>query len=143
VCITHEKKGYCQVVECLCGGYRFPIEIISHIVWCYYRLSVSLRDIEILMLKRGIEVSHETINQWINKFGKLYAKELKKRRARRGDKWHVDEQCIVINGKRYWLWRAIDQDGYELDILVQSRRNTAAAIRFFKKNTLPKGHVLR
>ena len=108
-------------------GYRFPIEIISHVVWCYYRLSASLRDIEVLMLKRGIEVSYETINQWVHKFGGMYVKALKKRQAGRGDKWHLDEQCIVIKGIRYWLWRAIDQDGYELDILIQPRRNTKAA----------------
>ncbi len=114
-------------------GYRFPKEIIGHAVWCYYRLTASLRDVQVLMLQRGIEVSHETINQWIHVFGAMFTNALKKRKVTRGDKWHMDEQCIVMSGKRYWLWRAIDQDGYELDILVQSRRNTNAALRFFKK----------
>jgi putative transposase len=114
-------------------GYRFPIEVISSAVWCYYSLTASFRDIEILLIHRGIEVSHETIRCWVRDFGMVYVYQLKKRQAKRGDKWHLDEQCIVINGKKYWLWRATDQEGYELDVLVQARRNTKAAMRFFRK----------
>ena len=112
-------------------GYRFPIEIISYAVWCYYRLSISLRDVEALLLKRGIEVSYETIGQWVKLFGTAYARKLRRKQVKFGDKWHVDEQCIIIKGQKYWLWRA--QYGQEIDILVQSRRNAKAAIRFFKK----------
>ena len=78
-------------------------------------------------------MSHETIRCWVRDFGMVYVYQLKKRQAKRGDKWHLDEQCIVINGKKYWLWRATDQEGYELDVLVQARRNTKAAMRFFRK----------
>jgi putative transposase len=114
-------------------GYRFPIEIISNAVWCYYRLTASYRDIETLLMQRGIEVSYETIRSWVKNFGTEYANQLRRKQAQRGDKWHLDEQCIMMNGRRYWLWRAVDQDGYELDVLVQPRRNTKAAIRFFRK----------
>ena len=104
-------------------GYRFPVEIISSAIWCYYRLTASYRDIEILLMQRGIKVSYETVRTWVKEFGNAYANQLKKRQARRGDKWHLDEQCIVINGKKYWLWRGIDQDGYELDVFVESTKN--------------------
>ena len=114
-------------------GYRFPKEIITHVVWLYYRFMLSLRDISEIMLERGVTVSYESIREWGIKFGPTIAKELKRRAPRRGDKWHMDEVCLVINKKKYWLWRAVDQDGYELDILLQSRRNTKAAKRFFKK----------
>ncbi|WP_053332511.1 IS6 family transposase [Candidatus Jidaibacter acanthamoebae] len=82
-------------------GYRFPVEIISYVVWCYYRLAVSLRDIESLLMYKGVEVSHETIRSWVMRFGRIYANNLKRREGTRGDKWHLDEQCIVIRGKRY------------------------------------------
>jgi putative transposase len=80
-----------------------------------------------------LKVSHETVRQWVYKFGALFSSLIKKRQPKRGDKWHLDEVCLTIKGKRYWLWRAIDQDGYELDVLLQFRRNTKAALRFFKK----------
>jgi putative transposase len=78
-------------------------------------------------------VSYESIRTWANKFGPAYAHALKRRSPRRGDKWHLDEVRLVIQGKVYWLWRAVDQDGYELDILLQTRRNAKCAVRFFKK----------
>jgi putative transposase len=114
-------------------GYRFPIEIISHSVWLYHRFMLSLRDVSELLLSRGIKVSYESIREWGLKFGPEFAKGIKKRSPRRGDKWHLDEMCIVMNGKKHWLFRAVDQDGYELDILLQSRRNKKAAKQFFKK----------
>lgn len=113
--------------------YRYPIAIISHVVWCYFRFSMSLRDVEELMFARGIVVSYETIRAWSMKYGNLYASGLKKRKAKKGDKWHVDEMCVKISGRKYWLFRAVDQYGYELDILLQPRRNKKAVIRFFKK----------
>lgn len=82
---------------------------------------------------RGIVISHETIREWNLRFGQTYAKEIKRRVPRRGDKWHMDEVCLVIKGKKYWLWRAVEQEGYELDILLQSRKNKEAAKRFFRK----------
>ena len=114
-------------------GYRYPKTIIGHVVWLYHRFMLSLRDISELLLARGIVLSYETIREWGIKFGNVYANEIKRRAPRRGDKWHMDEVCLVMNGKKYWLWRAVDQDGSELDILLQSRRNKKAAKRFFRK----------
>jgi putative transposase len=114
-------------------GYRFPAEIISHAVWLYYRFSLSYRDVEELMSARGIVVTYETIRQWCRTFGQQYANQLRRRRAQTGDKWHLDEVFLTINGKLHYLWRAVDQHGNVLDILVQSRRNKQAAKKFFRK----------
>jgi putative transposase len=114
-------------------GYRFPPEIISHCVWLYFRFSLSFRDVEELLAQRGIVVSHETVRQWCLKFGQTYANELRRRRPRCGDTWHLDEVFLTIRGQRHYLWQAVDQDGNVLDILVQSRRNKQAAKRFFRK----------
>ena len=114
-------------------GFRYPAEIISHGVWLYYRFPLSLREVEEMMLQRGIVVSHETIRQWCVKFGQTYANALRRRRARPGDKWHLDEVFITIQGTIHYLWRAVDQHGTVLDILVQPRRNAKAAKRFFRK----------
>jgi putative transposase len=114
-------------------NYRFPGEIISHGVWLYYRFPLSYRDVQELLFERGIDVTHEAIRQWCLKFGQAYANQLKRRRAQPGDKWHLDEVFLTINGDRYHLWRAVDQDGMVLDILVQRRRNKKAAKKFFRK----------
>src|SRR5262245_37880690 len=112
--------------------YRFPAEIISHAVWLYFRFSLSYRDVEELLAARGIVVTYETIRQWCQKFGQQSANQLRRRRAQTGDKWHLDEVFLKINGRLHYLWRAVDQDGNVLDILVQSRRNKAAK-KFFRK----------
>ncbi len=114
-------------------GYRFPPEIISHAVWLYYRFTLSLRDVEDLLAQRGIVVSYETIRQWCEKFGPGYAARLKRRQGRLGDTWHLDEVFVTIRGRRQYLWRAVDQDGDLIDILVQPRRNRRAAEKFFRK----------
>jgi putative transposase len=114
-------------------GFRFPAEIISHCVWLYHRFPLSFREVQEMMLVRGIILSHETVRQWCAKFGQTYANGLRRRRARPGDKWHLDEVFITINGKRHYLWRAVDQHGNVLDILVTSRRDARAATRFFRK----------
>src|SRR5262247_571553 len=114
-------------------NHRFPGEIISHGVWLYYRFPLSYRDVQELLFERGIDVTHEAIRQWCLKFGQDYANRLKRRRAQPGDKWHLDEVFLTINGKRRYLWRAVDQDDHVLDILVQSRRNKKAAKKFFRK----------
>ncbi|PWI05665.1 IS6 family transposase [Streptomyces sp. NWU339] len=114
-------------------GHRYPVEIISHCVWLYFRFPLSFRGVEELMLERGVIVSHETIRRWCLKFGQSYANALRRRRARLGDKWHLDEVFLTINGEQKYLWRAVDQDGNVLDVLVQNRRNKAAARRFFRK----------
>ena len=114
-------------------GYRHPKSLIGYVVWQYHRFTLSLRDISELLLMRGISLSHESIREWSLAFGQTYANAIKRRSPRRGDKWHMDEMCLVMNGKKHWLWRAVDQDGYELDILLQSRKNKEAAKRFFRK----------
>jgi putative transposase len=114
-------------------GFRFPAEFIGHCVWLYHRFPLSFREIEEMMLGRGIIVSHETVRQWCAKFGQTYANALRRRRVRPGDKWHVDEVFITISGQRCYLWRAVDQHGNVLDVLVTSRRDTTAATRFFRK----------
>jgi putative transposase len=114
-------------------GFRFPAEIINQAVWLYHCFSLSLREVELILAARGIVVSYETIREWSLRFGRTYAKALKRRRPRPGDKWFLDEVFIRIRGKLHYLWRAVDQHGNVLDVLVQSRRNKKAAKRFFRK----------
>ncbi len=113
--------------------HRFPPEIIAHAVWLYFRFALSDRDVEELLAERGVIVTDETVRQWCRKFGQAYANALRRRRPRPGDTWHLDEVFIQINGKQQYLWRAVDQEGNVLDILVQSRRNKAAARKFFRR----------
>jgi putative transposase len=113
--------------------HRFPAEIISHCVWLYFRFCLSYRDVEELMAARGITLTYEAVRSWCLKFGQTYANELRRRRPRPGDKWHLDEVFLTIHGERHYLWRAVDQDGYVLDILVQRRRDKHAAKKFFRK----------
>jgi transposase-like protein len=110
-------------------GHRFPAEIISHAVWLYHRFCLSFRDVEDLLAERGIIVSYETIRFWCRKFGSEYARKLKRRQGRLGDIWHLDEVFVRINGEQRYLWRAVDQDGDVIDILVQLRRDQRAAER--------------
>ena len=114
-------------------GFRFPPDIISHAVWLYYRFCLSFRDVEDLLAERGVIVSYETIRQWCRKFGTDYARKLKRRQGHLGDTRHLDELFVTIQGRRQYLWRAIDQDGDVIDILVQPRRDQLAAQRFFRK----------
>lgn len=114
-------------------GFRFPQEIISHAVWLYFRFNLSYRDVEELLAERGIVVTYETVRQWCRKFGQSYATTLRRRRARPGDTWYVDDVFLNISGKKQSLWRAVDQAGHVRDILVQRRRNKAAAKKFFRK----------
>lgn len=88
-----------------------PVEIISHCVWLYHRFPLSLRGVEEMMLARGVLVTYETIHRWCRKFGQTFAHQLRRRRPRPGDKWHLDEVFIKIHGKSHYLWRAVDQDG--------------------------------
>ena len=114
-------------------GYRFPPEIISHAVWLYHRFCLSFRDAEDLLAQRGITVTYETIRHWCQTFGPAYARRLRRRRGRMGDAWYLDELFVTIRGQRQYLWRAVDQDGDVIDILVQPRRDRHAAARFFRK----------
>jgi putative transposase len=114
-------------------GYRFPRDIIAHAVWLYHRYTLSFRDVEDLLAERGITVSYETVRQWCKNFGPQYARRIKKRQGPRGDQWFLDEVVVNIQGKRRYLWRAVDQDGDLIEILVQKRKDTQAARRFFRK----------
>ena len=114
-------------------GFRFPAEIIAHAVWLYHCFSLSLRDVELILAARGVTVSYESIRDWSIRFGRQFAANLKRRRPKPGDKWHLDEVFIRIRGKLHYLWRAVDQNGAVLDILVQKRRDTDAAKRFFRR----------
>ena len=113
--------------------HRFPPEIIAQCVLLYMRFPLSFRAVEEAMLLRGVQVSYETIRRWCQKFAQQFANELRRRRPRPGDKWHLDEVFLKINGQTYYLWRAVDQEGNVLDVLVQSRRNAAAAKRLMRK----------
>jgi hypothetical protein len=123
------------------SGYRFPAGIISHCTWLYFRFALSYRDVEEMMAERGVTVSYESVREWCLKFGGTYTKQIRSRRGRLGDRWHLDEVFLRINGKLHYLWRAVDQDGKVLDILVQSRRHKQAAKKFFRK--LLKGSSVR
>src|SRR4051812_49368376 len=115
------------------AGYRFPGEIISHAVWLYFRFPLSLRMVEEMLAARGIAVSHETVRQWARTFGQAFANQIRRRLPRAGDKWHLDEVEVKITGQKHWLWRAVDQDGVVLDVLVQKRRDKRAAKRLLRK----------
>src|SRR5437764_13539744 len=115
------------------AGYRFPGEIISHTVWLYFRFPLSLRMVEEMLAARGITVSHETVRQWARKFGQAFANQIRRRLPAAGDKWHLDEVCLMIRGQKHWLWRAVDQDGVVLDGLVQSRRDKKAPKRLLRQ----------
>jgi putative transposase len=113
--------------------HRFPPEVISHAVWLYFRFPLSLRMVEEMLAERGICVSYETVRRWAMKFGEAFSDQIRQRAPARGDKWHLDEVVISIAGEPYWLWRAIDQNGFVLDVLVQRRRDTHAARRLLTK----------
>ena len=114
-------------------SYRFPQEIISHAVWLYHRFCLSISGRRGPAFTSGITVSYEAIRLWCFKFGPEYARRVKRRQGRLGDTWHLDEVFVTIQGRRQYLWRAVDQDGDVLDILVQRRRDARAAKRFFRK----------
>ncbi len=111
----------------------FPLAVISCAVPWYFRFQLSLRDIEELLFKRGVVVSYETIGCWCDKFGKGFARRAKAARPKPGNTWHLDEMFVSLRGEPYLLWRAVDEHGTELDILLQKRRDKAAAKRFFKR----------
>lgn len=115
-----------------CKYHRLPADIISHGVWLYYRFYLSYRDVEELLCARGVIVTYEVIRQWGLQFRQACANQLR-RRPQPGDTWHLDEVFLTINGERYYLWRAVEQDGNILDILVQRRRHKQAAKTFFRK----------
>ena len=113
--------------------HQFPPAIIRHAVWLYVRFTLSYRDVEDLLAERGLDVSYETVRRWVLKFGPLFARELRRRRPRPTSQWHLDEMAVMIAGRQFWLWRAVDDEGEVLDLLVQRRRDKAAAVKLMRK----------
>lgn len=121
--------------------HRFPPDIIRLAVWLYLRFTTSLRDVEEMLAERGIDVTYETVRCWANKFGPAIAANIRKRRGQADSVWHLDEMVVRINGKRMFMWRAVDKEGEVLDVLVQKRRNKAAALKFLRKLLKNQGYV--
>ncbi len=113
--------------------HQFPPAAIRHVVWLYLRFTLSYRDVEDLLAERGLDVSHETVRRWVLKFGPMFARELRRRQPKPTSQWHLDEMAVMIAGQRFWLWRAVDDEGEVLDILVQRQRDTAAAVKLMRK----------
>ena len=124
-------------------GYRFPAVIIGEVVWLRFRFNLSLRDIPDLMAARGIVLSHQTVKNWCDTFGAAYAKEVRRRRPRPGDKWHLDEIVVKINGVQHYLWRAVDQHGMTLGIMASRHRDARAACKFLRKLVKTEQYVPR
>lgn len=114
-------------------GCHFPGAVISHAVWLYLRFPLSFRDVEEMLAERGVRVSYETVRRWVAKFGTHYSEELRRREIRRGRTWHLDEMAVKIGGTQHWLWRAVDEHGTTLDVLLQEHRDTDAAECFFRR----------
>ena len=113
--------------------HRFPPDVIRLAIWLYFRFTLSLRDVEEMLAQRGIEVSYETVRCWTLKFGRVFAQNLRRSRPKPTGRWHLDEMVVKIRGQRMWLWRAVDDEGEALDMLVQKRRNTGGALRLLRK----------
>jgi transposase-like protein len=113
--------------------HRFPPEIIQHAIWLYLRFSLSYRDVEELLAEREVEISYETVRRWVLKFGPVIARRLRQRRPQPSGRWHLDEMVVRIAGKRMYLWRAVDHEGEVLDMLIQRRRDSRAALRLMRK----------
>ena len=111
----------------------FPPEVIQYAIWLYLRFTLSYRDVEELLAERGLDISYETVRRWVLKFGPAIARRLRRRRPRPSDRWHLDEMVVRIAGKRMYLWRAVDHEGEVLDMLVQRRRDSRAALRLMRK----------
>src|ERR1700732_1625064 len=121
--------------------HRFPPAVIQHAVWLYLRFTLSYRDVEELLAQRGLGLSYESVRCWVLKFGPMIARRLRQRRPRPSDRWHLDEMVVQIAGKRMYLWRAVDHEGEVLDMLVQSRRDSRAALRLMRKLPRKQGFV--
>src|SRR5450432_1837569 len=119
--------------------HQYPPPVIQHAVWLYLRFTLSFRDVEDLLAERGLNISYETVRRWVTKFGPQFARELRNRRPRPTSRWHLDEMVVSIAGRNFWLWRAVDDEGEVLDLLVQRRRNRAAAVKLLRKLHKKKG----
>src|SRR5216683_1773468 len=130
-----DQLSYCR--------HRFAPAVIQHAIWLYLRFTLSYRDGEDLLAERGLEVSYETVRRWVLKFGPLFARNLRRQRLRPTERWHLDETIVVIGGRRMYLWRAVDSEGEVLDLLVQPRRDTAAAVKLMRRLMKKQGFAPR
>ena len=121
--------------------HQYPPVVIRHSVWLYLRFTLSYRDVEELLAQRGLDVSYETVRRWVLKFGPAFARRLRRQRPRPSSRWHLDEMVVRIGGKRLYLWRAVDDEGEVLDVLVQRRRNKAAARKLMRRLLKRQGHA--
>jgi hypothetical protein len=121
--------------------HRFPPEVIRHAIWLYARFTLSYRDVEELLAERGLDLSYETIRRWVLKFGPAFARNLRRLQPRPADTWHLDEMVVSIRGRRMYLWRAVDSEGEILDLLVQPKRDKAAALRLMRKLLRKQGYA--
>jgi len=129
------------MIELSYRRHRFPPVVIQHAVWLYLRFTLSYRDVEDLLAERGLDISYETVRSWVLKFGRVIAQRLRRRRPRPSDRWHLDEMVVRIAGKRMYLWHAVDHEGEVLDVLVQRRRDSRAALRLMRKLLRKQGFV--
>jgi len=113
--------------------HRFPPAIIQHAVWLYFRFALSYRDVEDLLAERGIDASYETLRRWVLKFGRTYAGRIRRARPKLSGRWHLDEVFVRIGGKIHYLWRAVDDEGEALDVIVQPRRDRKAAHKLLRR----------
>jgi putative transposase len=134
------QERWCGSVRRLRWPRRSPLPaagsrlwFIRHAVWLYVSFTLSYRDVEDLLAERGLDVSYETVRRWALKFGPMFARELRRRRPRPTSRWHLDEMAMMIAGGQFWLWRAVDDEGEVLDLLVQRRRGKAAAVKLIRK----------
>ena len=113
--------------------HRYPSIVIQQALWLYFGFALSYRDVEDLLAERGIDVSYETVRRWALKFGALIARKLRRGRSRPDVRRHLDEVFVCINGRQFYVWRAVDSEGEVLDILVQPRRDRKAALKLMRK----------
>ena len=123
----------CSDVAVSYARHQFPPAIIQYAVWLYLRFTLSYRDVEDLLAERGLDVSYETIRRWVGKFGPMIARNLRKLRARPSSRWHLDEMVVRVSGRQMYLWRAVDDEGEVPGVLIQRRRNKAAAYKLIRK----------
>lgn len=131
--LTQCRPKRWRIADCMrrstYARHRFPPQIIQHAVWLYCRFILGLRDVEDLLAERGVDVDYETIRRLTFKFGRLYAKRIRRRRFESSRRWHLDEAFIRIGGRILYLWRAVDDEGEVVDILVQSKRSRKASLK--------------
>ncbi len=135
--LARNRRSRDRVVGCDCpeasAAAVSEVSIIGYAIWLYYRFTLNSRDVQVLLLERGIQVSRETLREWCVKFASLLTEELSHREPRRGSRWLLDEVCVKVGGVIHWLWRAVDEHGTVLDLFLQVQRDPKAAKSFFTR----------